>query len=74
MIERDLTEKMVVRPMKKEVRNLLKTTIDREELRKEIRKVNKEEEMITEEIILQRRIMRIIKKEKSIHTTLTALL
>ena len=74
MIERDLTEKMVVRPMKKEVKNLLKTTIDKEELRKEIRKVNKEEEMITEEIILQRKIMRIIKKEKSTHTTLTALL
>ena len=74
MIERDLTEKMVVRPMKKEVKNHLKTTIDREELRKEIRKVNKEEEMITEEIILQRKIMRIIKKEKSTHTTLTALL
>ena len=74
MIERDLTEKMVVRPMKKEVKNHLKTTIDREELRKEIRKVNKEEEMITEEIILQRKIMRIIKKEKSTHTTLKALL
>ena len=73
MIDRDQTEKMVVHPMKKEVRKLLKTTIGREEIKKEIKKVNKEEEMITEEIILQKKIMKIIKKEKSIHMTLKAL-
>ena len=64
MIDRDQIEKMVVHPMKKEVRKSPQNNHSREEIKMEIRKVNKEEEMITEEIILQKRIMKIIKKRE----------
>ena len=48
MKDRDQIEKMVVHPMKKEVKNLSKQP-QTEDLKMEIRKVNKEEEMITED-------------------------